>query len=51
MDVVFDYMPIRMPVGEQTKGRLLNVIGETIDGMKPLIIPSGLNIGRKRMFS
>ncbi|MDR0413772.1 MAG: F0F1 ATP synthase subunit beta [Dysgonamonadaceae bacterium] len=26
--------PISMPVGEQVKGRLLNVIGETIDGMK-----------------
>jgi len=36
MEVVSDYMPISMPVGEQTKGRLLNVIGETIDGMKPL---------------
>lgn len=28
--------PISMPVGSQVKGRLLNVIGETIDGMKPL---------------
>lgn len=28
--------PISMPVGDQVKGRLLNVIGETIDGMKPL---------------
>jgi F-type H+-transporting ATPase subunit beta len=27
-------VPIAMPVGEQVKGRLLNVIGETIDGMK-----------------
>jgi F-type H+-transporting ATPase subunit beta len=27
---------ISMPVGEQVKGRLLNVIGNTIDGMKPL---------------
>lgn len=26
--------PISMPVGDQVKGRLLNVIGETIDGMK-----------------
>ncbi len=26
--------PISMPTGEQVKGRLLNVIGETIDGMK-----------------
>lgn len=28
--------PISMPVGEQVKGRLLNVIGDTIDGMKPV---------------
>ncbi len=28
--------PITMPVGEQVKGRLMNVIGETIDGMNPL---------------
>ncbi|MDR0506238.1 MAG: F0F1 ATP synthase subunit beta [Dysgonamonadaceae bacterium] len=28
--------PISMPVGDQVKGRLLNVIGETIDGMKPV---------------
>ena len=28
--------PISMPVGDQVKGRLLNVIGDTIDGMKLL---------------
>jgi F-type H+-transporting ATPase subunit beta len=28
--------PISMPIGNQVKGRLLNVIGETIDGMKPV---------------
>jgi len=28
--------PISMPVGEQVKGRLLNVIGDTIDGMRPV---------------
>ncbi|MDD3322509.1 MAG: F0F1 ATP synthase subunit beta [Paludibacter sp.] len=28
--------PISMPIGEQIKGRLMNVIGESIDGMKPL---------------
>jgi F-type H+-transporting ATPase subunit beta len=28
--------PVSMPTGKQVKGRLLNVIGETIDGMKPL---------------
>lgn len=30
--------PIKMPIGEDIKGRLFNVIGETIDGMKQ---PSG----------
>lgn len=28
--------PISMPVGEQIKGRLMNVIGQPIDGLKPL---------------
>lgn len=28
--------PINMPVGEQIKGRLLNVIGQSIDGLKQL---------------
>ena len=28
--------PISMPIGDQVKGRLLNVIGDTIDGMRPV---------------
>lgn len=28
--------PISIPIGKQVKGRILNVIGETIDGLKPL---------------
>lgn len=28
--------PISMPIGQQIKGRLLNVVGEAIDGMKDL---------------
>jgi len=28
--------PISMPTGEQVKGRLFNVIGESIDGLKPM---------------
>lgn len=28
--------PITMPVGEQVKGRLMNVVGDSIDGMKTL---------------
>lgn len=26
--------PITMPVGEQIKGRLMNVVGESVDGME-----------------
>lgn len=36
MDAVSHYSPIRMPVGGQIKGRLMNVVGEAIDGMAPL---------------
>lgn len=36
MEVVSTGGPITMPVGEQVKGRLMNVIGETIDGLNPL---------------
>ncbi len=34
MSVVASGSPISMPAGEQVKGRLLNVIGDAIDGMK-----------------
>ena len=46
MDALSDYLPISMPVGDQTKGRLLNVIGETIDGLKPLETSRTLPIHR-----
>ena len=36
MDVVATGGPISMPTGEDIKGRLFNVIGETIDGMEPV---------------
>lgn len=36
MKVVNLGSPIAMPIGNQVKGRLLNVIGQTIDGMKPV---------------
>ncbi|MEG1546177.1 MAG: F0F1 ATP synthase subunit beta, partial [Bacteroides sp.] len=36
MEVVSTNSPIRMPVGTQIKGRLMNVIGDSIDGMNPL---------------
>ena len=36
MEAVSYFRSITMPVGEQIKGRLMNVVGEAIDGMKPL---------------
>jgi F-type H+-transporting ATPase subunit beta len=39
MEVIDLGMPISMPGGEYIRGRLFNVIGETIDGMKP--VPEG----------
>ncbi|MBP1615470.1 MAG: atpD [Bacteroidetes bacterium] len=36
MKVVPTHSPITMPVGAQIKGRLMNVVGESIDGMKDL---------------
>jgi F-type H+-transporting ATPase subunit beta len=38
---------IRMPVGEQIRGRLLNVIGEPIDGLGNLDISKGYEIHKK----
>lgn len=34
MKVVDTGLPIRMPIGEDIKGRLFNVVGEAIDGIK-----------------
>ena len=36
MEVVPTGQSITMPVGNQIKGRVMNVVGETIDGMKEL---------------
>lgn len=36
MDAVCTGAPITMPVGAQIRGRVMNVVGNTIDGMKPL---------------
>jgi len=42
--VVSTGSPIIMPIGDQVKGRLLNVIGETIDGISPLSKENGYPI-------
>ncbi|MCD4794710.1 MAG: F0F1 ATP synthase subunit beta [Bacteroidales bacterium] len=39
--------PIKMPVGEKVKGRVLNVIGDTIDGLPQLDKSDGYPIHRK----
>ena len=38
--------PITMPVGDQIKGRLMNVVGDSIDGMKELDRPGAYPIHR-----
>ncbi|HHP7240533.1 MAG TPA: F0F1 ATP synthase subunit beta [Cyclobacteriaceae bacterium] len=38
--------PIRMPIGEEIKGRLFNVVGSAIDGMEQLPTETGLSIHR-----
>jgi F-type H+-transporting ATPase subunit beta len=39
--------PIRMPSGDQIKGRMMNVIGQPIDGMKPLSMDGSYPIHRE----
>lgn len=47
MEVKSTGLPITMPVGEQIKGRLMNVTGEPVDGMGPLDKTGGYPIHRK----
>ena len=47
MDVVATGKPIVMPIGDQIKGRLMNVTGEAIDGMSALTKEKGYPIHRK----
>ena len=46
MEVVASGSPILMPVGEEIKGRLFNVVGDAIDGIKPLSKEGGSPIHR-----
>ena len=46
MEVVDTGAPISMPTGEGVKGRLFNVVGEAIDGMKQPESPKGMSIHR-----
>jgi F-type H+-transporting ATPase subunit beta len=47
MDVVATGLPIVMPIGEQIRGRLMNVTGEAIDGIGTLDKTGGYPIHRK----
>lgn len=38
--------PILMPIGDDIKGRLFNVVGDPIDGLKPVDKSNGLSIHR-----
>ena len=46
MEVVASGSPILMPVGEEIKGRLFNVVGDAIDGIKTLSKEGGYPIHR-----
>ncbi|HXA02591.1 MAG TPA: F0F1 ATP synthase subunit beta [Cytophagaceae bacterium] len=46
MEVIDKGSPIEMPVGDDIKGRLFNVVGEAIDGIKPPKGDKGLSIHR-----
>ena len=46
MEVVSTGSPIRMPVGEQIRGRLFNVVGEAIDGIGTVGKEGGYSIHR-----
>jgi len=46
MEVVSTGAPIKMPIGEQVKGRLYNVVGEAIDGIGETSKVGGYSIHR-----
>jgi len=47
MDVFQTGAPIKMPIGEKIKGRLLNVVGDTIDGIGEVSKEGGYPIHRE----
>jgi F-type H+/Na+-transporting ATPase subunit beta len=47
MEVVATGSPIRMPIGEQIRGRLFNVVGEAIDGIGTVSNAGGYTIHRQ----
>ncbi|MCW3463209.1 F0F1 ATP synthase subunit beta [Chitinophaga nivalis] len=47
MNVVDKGAPIKMPIGDQVKGRLFNVVGEAIDGLGDIDASNGYPIHRQ----
>jgi len=47
MEVVAQGAPITMPIGEQVRGRLFNVVGDSIDGIGTLDNSGGASIHRE----
>ncbi|BDD10542.1 ATP synthase subunit beta [Fulvitalea axinellae] len=47
LDVVDTGSPIEMPIGEEVRGRLFNVVGEAIDGLPAVDSEKGLPIHRQ----
>jgi F-type H+/Na+-transporting ATPase subunit beta len=47
MEVISTGSAIKMPIGEQIKGRLFNVVGESIDGISEVSNENGLPIHRE----
>ena len=47
MEVIATGTPIQMPIGDQVKGRLFNVVGDTIDGIPATDKSKGLSIHRE----
>lgn len=47
LEVVATGSPIKMPIGEQVKGRLFNVVGEAIDGIGEVSTEGGYGIHRE----
>ncbi|OJU46270.1 MAG: F0F1 ATP synthase subunit beta [Bacteroidales bacterium 45-6] len=47
IEVIAKGSAIQMPVGDQVKGRLMNVVGDSIDGMKVLDKTGGASIHRE----
>jgi len=47
MEVIDTGSPIKMPVGDEIKGRLFNVVGETIDGIGQIDNSNGYPIHRR----